>query len=450
MAATPLITALDVGKYLKIVSRGAVYNNLSEDSEIWNRVKKMKAGPAEGRENRFNLRSGYGAAAVGELPLSGGAYPSAHKSTLNEGTMVFKDYACTIELERTILQKALSDMSKYGEPLAEEIRAKTIAMSRLLSYRAYGDGTGAIGEVASSAASSNKVVVTLKSTNTCRGFVGWFEIGDKLVMADTAGTAVSPDAATAYSYMRVDDKDRVANTVTLAAINTSGAQINQSATTNIVAGTLFYRLQQSTNGSIPSVSSISADYNTLSESWCGLESLGQNDGRLVNGITLSGALGGTRFDVGGTAIDSQDFQQAMSQLMIRVGQGRYKYKAPIMAWETLDALVESRETDRRFQSIKDDKRGVEQLGYVHGKNTLIFTPDEFCRKDRIYVLPEGDVLQFYGEDFEWVNPDGKGQKFYLRPNSSGHDRVVRAYMEGSGAFFAVHPAAILTLHNFTV
>lgn len=450
--AVAKIADATIGKYLKIVSKGAVYNNLSEDSEIWSMVKQKKAGPAEGRELRYLVRKGYGAAAAGFLPLDGGAYPEGHQSKIEEGLLHYKDYAVTVEVERTLIAKAISDMSKYGEPLAEELRAKTIALSRLLSYRAFGDGTGTIGEVASAAVSAGDIEITLPSADDAFGFVGWFEFGDKLVTYTQAGAEILPDASTNYDHLEVVDKDRENNKVTLRAIDTSGNTITQVAVTNFAAGQVFYRKQQKTNGNIGDISAIATttDYNTLSESWVGLETFGQKDGRKVNGINQSGALGATRRDVGGTALDSQDFQQLMSQIMIRVGQGRYKYSKPLMAWESLDALIESREGDRRFNSIMDNKRGVAQLGYVHGKNTLIFTPDEFCPKNRIYCLPDADVLQFHGGDFEFVNPDGSGQKFFLKPNGSGHDRTIRSYMEGDGALNCVHPAAIGVLHNFTV
>jgi hypothetical protein len=137
----------------------------------------------------------------------------------------------------------------------------------------------------------------------------------------------------------------------------------------------------------------------------------------------------------------------MSKVRIAVGAGAYKYNKALMAHETLTALIESREVDRRFQSIQDNQRGVAQLGYVAGKDALVFEPDEFCPGKRIYVCPEGDVLQYHGTDFEMTNIDGTKQ--FLKPNSSGHDRVSRMYMEGQGTLACVHAAAIGVIHNFT-
>lgn len=90
------------------------------------------------------------------------------------------------------------------------------------------------------------------------------------------------------------------------------------------------------------------------------------------------------------------------------------------------------------------------MGYVHGNDRIVFMTDEFCQKKRIWVIPEGDVLQFHGADFEFVRPEG-GQRFFLRPSTTGgHFRQVRAYMEGSGALISVHPSAMGVIHNFTL
>lgn len=451
--ATSKVGDLTLGNYLKIVSKGAVYNNLSEDSPIWDLIKKKKKGPAEGRELRYLLRSAYGSAAGGFVPVSGGDYPTAQQATINEGTTQYKDFALTVEVERTLIAKAISDFSKYGEPLAEELRSKTIGLSRILSGSVYGDGTGVIVQALNAGSvvdngSTDRVRFVVDPATTARGFIGWVELGDKLLPKNADGTAAAPTvSAGTFAYYVVVSRDRDAGTVDLQPYDASGTALNATAT-GITAGDVLYRYTQTTFADLSSIGT--TDYNTLSETWAGLESLSADDGRKVNGITMSGALAGTRKSANGLPIDSQDFQQLMSKLMIAVGQGRYKYNKAMMAWETLDALIESRETDRRFNSIQDNKRGVAQLGYQHGKNSLVFEADEFCPKQRIYVMPEGDVVQFHGSDFEFVKPEG-GQKFFLKNASSGggHARSIRAYMEGDGALMSVHSAGIGVLHNFT-
>jgi len=447
-SAVTNLGGLDIGKYLKIISKGGVYNNLPEDSSMWENIQKKKKGADEGRELRYLLRSAYGASAANFVAVGGGAYPNAQKSSLSEGTAQYKDFALTIEVERTIIERAISDFSRYGEPLAEEIRAKTITLSRQLSAAVYADGTGVLAAATGAGTiGSGRIVLPLGTASTSRGFVGWLEYGDRVVVATTAGVQTDPTVSSGtFAWYSVYDKDRANDTVTLQAQNSSGTALTVTAT-NILSTMVILKYGSQLND-LASVATTD-DYNALSYYYPGLQSLAANDGRKVNGINMTGAVKGTQRDVGGQPIDSSDFQKLMSQVKLNVGANRYKYTRAMMAWETLDALVESRETDRRFISIKDNKRGVDVLGYVHGKDTLIFEADEFCPKQAIWCVPEGDVLQFWGSDFEFVEPQA-GQKFMLKPNASGHDRSIRSYMEGHGTLTCVHPAAVGLVTNFTV
>ena len=444
---------LTLGSFLKIVSRGSVYNNLSEDSAIWTYItKNKKKGNAAGRLQKFLLRSAYGASACAFVKPNNGDYPSSHQSTLNEGTAEYKDFALTVEVERTLIQKAFEDFDNYGKPLAEELQAKSTAMSRMLSASVYGDGTGVLAQALDAGSvSGGKTVFNIDTTTSARGFVGWLELGDKVIVKNSDATAANPTVSSGtFDYYTVDAKDRAAGTVTLAAVLTDGTAGSVTAT-GVIAGDFIYKNNQADNGTLSDLSgAISADYNTLSEFWPGLATLSENDARVANGITLSGALGGTRRDAAGDPITSTDFQQLASQLMIAAGGNRYKYKQAMMAYETLDSLIESRETDRRFQSIEDNMRGVKSLGYQAGKHAIMFEADEYCPKQRVYLIPDGDVLQYWGSDFEFVEPV-KGQNTILKPSSNGgFSRNMVSYMEGTGVLISTHSAAIGTIENFVV
>lgn len=448
-SAVTNLGGLDIGKYLKIISKGGVYNNLPEDSAMWENILKKKKGTDEGRELRYLLRSAYGASAANFMAIGGGAFPNAQKSSLNEGTAQYKDFALTIEVQRDVIARAISDFSRYGEPIAEEIRAKTITLSRQLSAAVYADGTGVLAQATGAGTiGSGRITLPIGATSTSRGFIGWLELGDRVVVATLAGVQTDPTVSSGtFAWYSVYDKDRTAGTVVLEAQNSSGTALTVTAT-NILNTMVIYKYGSQIND-LSSVST-SDDYNSLSYYYPGLQSLAASDNRKVNGINMTGAVKGTKRDVGGNPIDSSDFQKLMSQVKLNVGANRYKYTRAMMAWETLDALVESRETDRRFVTIKDNKRGVEGgLAYVHGKDTLAFEADEFCPTQAIWCVPEGDVLQFWGADFEFVEPQA-GQKFFLKPNSSGHDNTIRSYMMGHGTLTCVHPAAVGLITNFTV
>lgn len=441
--------SLDIGKYLKIVSKGGVYNNLSEESAMWKNILKQKKGPDEGREMKYLLRAAYGAAAAGFMALEG-SFPGAQKSNLKEGTAQYKTFGLTLELQRDILARAISDFSLYGEPIAEETRAKTVTLSRQLSASVYADGTGVLAQATGAGTiSSGKVVLPLGSASTSRGFIGWLEMEDKVVVATLAGAQTDPTVSSGtFAWYSVVDKDRAAGTVTLEAQNSSGTALTVTAT-NILNTMVIYKSGAYIND-LASVTS-SDDYNALSRYFPGLRSLAANDNRKVNGINLTGSIKGTKRDVGGNPIDSSDFQKIMSQIKLNTGTGRYKYNRALMAFETMDALVESRETDRRFISVDDDKRGVKGLAYVHGNDTVKFEADEFCPTQSIWICPEGEVLQFWGSDFEFAEPQA-GQKFQFRPTvgGGGHDNILRAYMVGTGTMTCLHPAAVGEISNFTI
>lgn len=437
-----------LGNYLKIVSQNGVYSQLSEQSAMWANILKRKKGPAEGRELRYLLRSSYGIAAAQFVGVSGAvAYPSAQQASVSEGTAYYKDFALTVEVERTLIAKALSDMAKYGEPLAEELKCKTIGMARMLSAAVFQDGTGRIAEVSATAVSGTSLVITCKTGTDDAGHIGWIEYGDKLKCVSTAGVAQAPTLSTGtHSYFVVTNVDRANDQFTITSYDSSDALLAITAANQVGSGDYFIRYGITAND----YASISTnDYGTISEAFVGLHSIAEDDGRKVHGITLSGAIKGTRYSAGGNPIDSTHFQSCLSLVKTAVGEGAYSWKDAIMAPEVLDALVESRETDRRFTTLADNTRGVNGLGYQHGKDKILFVSDEYCPKKRIYMVPAGDVLQFRGSDFEFVKPDG-GQKFFLRPTSSGgHYRSVRAYMEGSGLILCVHPQAIGVVDNFT-
>jgi hypothetical protein len=449
--AVAKVSDLSLGSILKIVSKNGVANNLSEDSAIWQNILKQHVeGDSKGRELRYLIRTAYGSGAGGFLSPDNGAYKSGSQSTISEGTAQWKDYGTTIEVEETLVQKAARDFDSYGRPLVDELDLKVIALSRTLSAAAYADGTGVIAQALDAGSvSSAKTVFNIDPATGARGFVGWLEEGDIVMSVNADGTDAHPTLSSGtFSHYTIDSVDRDNDTVTLQARNTAGTALDITAT-GITAGD--YLVRGKTADTFQDLSSIgSTDYNTLSHAFTGLDSLSENDSRVVNGITLSGNAGGTRQDESGNPIDSQAFQKLMSKLMRRAGKGRYKYDQALMAFETYDSLIESRETDRRFMSVQDDKRGAPGMAYVHMRNNVMFDPDEFCHKKRIYCIPDKGVLQFHGTDFDFVQPNG-ADKFHLRPTgtSAGYDRVVQAFMTGSGALITTHAAGIGCIENFT-
>jgi hypothetical protein len=457
MALSPqtFVGNIDIGTFLKIYSSNGVYNNLSTASDMWKFFLKLKASPAGGRQLKYLLRTGYGPAAVQSLPAgSSGDYPAGARSGLQEGTAEYKDFGLTVNVPRNLLNKTGNDLLQYADPLTEELDAKSIAAARVMSHQSQGDGSGAIGRISSTTAPtvvSARLSITLStaSADAGRSHIGWWMEDDYVKFATEAGVAqdVAVSSGT-VAYYKVESIDQDADQVTLSARNSAGTELTVTTIGTIEDGDYAYRIGTTAND-LTAIGT--ADYNTLSECLVGMESLTANDGRKVNGITHSGAIQGSRRDAGGAAIDSSDFQRVLSLAKRKAGRGRYKYKNAFMFDTVYDALVESRETDRRFQSVEDGKRGVKMLGYQHGADFVEFCPDEFVSKQRVWMLPESkEVLEFHGKDFEIVEPN-KGQKFHLKTSSTGagHQRQVQMYQEGMGVIVVKHAAAIACITNFS-
>lgn len=436
---------LPLGLILQIAFSDGIRNQISTDFRDFEYVKRAKVSGSLPRELRFMFQTSLGAAAIQYADPGAGAgrlFPSSQQVKIQENTAKMKELQATIELEYNLFDRARKSPEKYGQPLEIEINSKMSAAKRRLAADLYGDGTGVMGTIASATALSpaavgGQTVVTLSSSNTAKGHVGFFEYYDLIV----AKTAVGGNSATAVtSVFEVVDKDRTANTVTLKLV--SGTTAAPSA-----AEVLYRAGQPTLNTNLTTLS----DYSLATEVIAGLESLTANDGRIVHGITMAGPTGGSRYDAGGNPLDVKHIQKMLDQVKLAVGQDRYRWKALMMAPESHASLIESRETDRRFQTIEDNKRGVKFFAYQHGNDTLECVTSEYVPQNRIYCMPEtkgGEkVLEFHGSDFETV----KGQDmsdFHLKVGASGYTNAMVSYLLSTGVFICQHPRSIGVIHNF--
>lgn len=448
------ISNLNLGDFLQIAFSEGIRNQISEDFRDWEMVKQVKESDPNGRQINFLFQSSLGAAAVQyRNPNFSSNFPGAQQITSSEHTAVYKELDVTVELEYNLWHRAQKSPAKYAEPLAIEIQSKTIAAKRRLAADLYGDGTGLVARVSSVADDTalDQVVVTLNTANAFSGFVGFAEYGDLLVAHEADGTAATaPTVTGTFAAWQVVDKDRAADTITLKPVDASGVALALTAS-NLANTDYFYRVGQP---SIPDRTAI-ADYGSATEVMPGLESLASKDGRVIHGITMSGANGATVKDGGNVQLDVSMIQAAMDLVKVRVGQGAYSWKKLCMAPEAMAALIESRETDRRFNSVEDSTRGVRKFVYQHGNDALEVYTSEFIPKKRAFALPEnksskGKVLEFHGTDFEAVKMGGMGE-FHLKPSSNGgHERKVVTYMESLQTLICKHPAAIARIENFTI
>lgn len=451
------IDVLRLGTITQIVfSKGVLYQ-ASEDTREWEQVQSLKVSDQAARELRFMLQKSLGPAAsqYRNPGTSNRTFPQASQAIVQEFIAKFKEMNTTLKLEYQLWERALMAKSaKYMEPLALEVQSKATAQKRVLCADFYGDGTGARGTASSideTSIAAGTVVVTLQDTDTARGHVGAFELYDILLPYQTSGSARSATGGTPYGW-QVTDRDFTANTVTFSLIDSNETALTTVTATNLASGDLFYRVGQPT---IPNVSGTVSDYGTASEALVGLDSLAAADGRTVWGITMSGAYKSSLFDAQAATMDVLLFDKSLASGKRRVGQGRYKYKKACMADEVHSQLVDSREADRRFMSVTDNKRGTTFFGYQHRNDLIECYTSEFISKHRVWFLPENGtdgkkVLEFHGSDWKAVKTPG-GQEFHLNAASGGgYTNDIVSYMRGIGVLICRHPAAMIGIRNFTL
>ena len=447
------IDNLQLGKFLQIAFSEGVRSQLSQDFKDWEFVKQQRVSDPQGREIRFLFQRSWGMGAVqARNPNGSNKFPDAQQSSTTEHSAVYKEFDVTIELEYNLLKRLEKSKDvRYADALANEIQSKAIASKRFLAAMFYRDGTGVIATVLTAVdttGAGGSVLITLNTSNSSRGHIGFCELGDLLFNRNSDGSADNPTVVGTFYAWRVKSRSRKLDQVTLEAIDSSGSVLSLTAS-SIDAGDFLYRFGQPT---FPDLTAPVSDYGTVSEEWAGLETLSANDGRVVHGITMSGASAGTVNDAGGNPIDVSQIHELMDSVKINVGQSAYNYRMMMMAPESLASLIESRETDRRFNTVEDGSRGTKKFIYQHLDSSLEAGTSEYCPKKRLYILPDSKsgnkVLEYHGTDFEPVRVGSS--EMFLRPDADGgHQRRISSYMMALGSLICKHPAAIGRLENFT-
>lgn len=457
------ISGLTLGKLLKIMSKGAVYNQLSQAGAMWKQILVYKDGEAKGREHRYEVLTSYGPAAVQFTGYSNSAaFPEGQRSEIVEAIAQFKDFDLTLEYDLSLEDKSGAELVSYSRPLALEMNAKSMYTARLLSSSVMGDGSGVNGIVGSVSVSTanDKITVTLSTSNANadRSHPGWFELGDKYKFAAADSTAHNTinNTATSVAYWKVTRVDQDSAEIDFQPYSAAGALINITTATlgatDPTAADCLYRIGITPND-LTAISS--NDWNTISEAFVGLPSLAANDGRLVNGLTMSGATAGTQRDVDGALLSRKDFQKVLS-LVKRVTGGmtddkELSYSKALMHDIVYDTLVEQAEANRQWFNVTDPSSGVSKIGHKQGKQFVEFDTDEHIPFQRIWILPDQKgPLAFVGHDFKDVKLGGSSQ--FLKPvaGTSQYYKQGMAFMSGAGCMYARHPAAIVQIKNFTL
>lgn len=450
------------GKFLQIAFSDGIRNQISNDFRDWEYIKREKVADPKGREIRFLFQNDLGPSAVQyRNPNFSADFPDAQQASSTEHTAVTKELNATIQIQQNTIERYnMGKELSYADPFVVEMNSKMTAIKRQMSKDLYGDGTGVLGTLAANSATveSGNVRLQLDTTNAARGHVGFFEPAEILVLREADGTATAFDTnlATEPVYWKVVSRRRSDDTVVLQGLDSSFAAVTvASITTQPGAGEVLYKYGQPTGGSSALDLTSISDYGTATEVIPGLESLTADDGRTTHGITMSGTTGGTRHDASDVQIDVSHLESVMNDVKINVGAGQYAWKMAMMAPETYSTFIESRETDRRFNTVEDVKRGAPKFVYIHREDSIEFHGSEYCPKKRMYIMPEakagqGSVIEYHGTDFTPVK-DLEGRSSFLKPSANGgFERRHISYLQGYGTLIAKHPAACAVIENFRI
>jgi len=429
--------------------------NLSSDATAFEMIKKNKVSVPPSKSLEFYIQSGRGPAGVQMAAAGAGALPGVHRASGARRSAFFKTLDATIAVNYDELRRAQeSSQNRFGEPLMIEIDSKRQEVARLISKQVWADGTGVLGTVASSSVSSGQASVVLTETAanlTWAGTIGQFDYDDLLVSCNQDGTVVSPTLSSGTHYAwKVISRDRDNNTVVLASVNSAGTALTVTDT-GLTAEDVFYRVGQST---IADLSSIAVDYSTLTENLVGLDTLAAADGRLINGITMSGATKGTIVDCSSNALNVSYIQKLMSNIKTEVGQNAAKWDNLVMAPEAIDLLINENEGNRFFNTFEDQKRGTRSLFYQHRNDSLEMISDEYIAKNVAYAIPKArfdggrQPLEFGYSEVKMMEVDGKA--FQLNISSGAYQKQLVGFMEGYMVLYSAFPATIGKLSAFTL
>lgn len=455
------IDQLSLGEVLQIAFSKGVRTQISTDFRDYEFVKRAKVSGHAPREIRFYFQNGL-------LPANtqwrnpgttNRTFPRAFQPAADEYTAKMKEANASVELEYNLYERAKQSPEKYAEPLQMILSASMSSTKREMARALWQDGTGVIAQLGASAAAvtspaSDQLEFTLDEGDTSRGHVGYCEYGDILILRTSAGatTALDTNLATEPVYWKVVTKDRATGKVRMQGLTSAFASAGTitSITTQAATGAVFYKYDQPTIPDLTAITS-STDYGTLTETLAGLESLAANDGRTVHGISMTGVTGSSEVDANAAALDLSHFNQVMDKVKIEVGQDRYKWKMACSAPETQSALIESRETDRRFQSWDDNKRGTKVFGIVHRNDQIELYDSEYVHKKRLYILPEtkaGEkVLEYHGTDFATVKAPN-GDDFHMKVSGGEYVNSVVSFLQACCVLICKHPKAIARIRNF--
>lgn len=458
------VSELDLGTFLQTIYSKGIFHQTSRDYSDFDMIKMHNVKIAPGRQYDFQLSTSLAPASTQRRNpgQSDRPFPKGFKIAHKEYTAKFKEIQTTIEVDGQLLARASETPQKYAELWATQAELSLDGARRVMASEIYRDGTGALVHIGSTTdLGGGELEITLaandRDINSATygvSHAGWCEAEDILVAktrASNGTTLVAGDSAGTAAFWEVKTVDPENGKVVVKALDSNYEELAAVGTPPADTEVLF-RFDQQIFPAFDNIDS-TVDLGSVSTPLAGYSALCADDGRKVHGMELEGALAGSQIDAAGAAIDVKFIEQAMNKAKRRVGPTRYTWKKMCTSYQTRSALIESKETDRRFVSVKDNDRGSAEFNYIHGETQLRLGSSEYCPEDAIWMLPEvrssGEkVMEYVGDEMK-VAKYGNMADFHLKVSSGEYVDTVQQFMRGVNLLLCKHPAAVASIVGFT-
>jgi hypothetical protein len=457
------IDSKTMGLLLDIMFTKGARDQLPQTYREFELIKPIRVERTE-RESRSRIQTSRGPARVqAASPGSSTTFPAKQQAVIKELVVKLKEYDAITSIDIELFERLRNASGKAADELAIEMEATMMNLKRRSCIDLFGDGSGIMvrnsGSVTETKGDSTNIdyvdctaalIGATISSVASPGSVTFLELDDILTCSDGKNSAVPPteSSGSAFYGWQVLAIDVDAGTFRVQPVDSSGVLVEDITASNIVDGTCFHRIGD--KGSVARVDSVS-DWGIASNYMVGLESLTATDGRTVHGVAMTGPFKGTRHDGAAALIDLNMIQKAISKAKRAVGEGAFKWDNLVMSYQSFDAFVDSKESDRRFISVDDNTRGSKKFAYQHGNDTLNFLVSEFSPLNRCYAIPtggkSGKVLEMHAKDAQHLKtPDGSS--WHLNVSGGAFEKSYVAFHMMFQQLVCNHPAAIAVLTNF--
>lgn len=352
----------------------------------------------------------------------------------------------------------------YEDPMDAEIYDQQINAKEVILRDWATDGTGALcTSTGAGSIGSGRVTVTVYNNYafaTKPGFIYLMSEGMKLVSGINDGTEQTPTVSSGtFSYWLVESVDYDNNQMVISARDASDSELTVTVT-NLTDLSIFYPASDKAQLSGLLARDAVSDYGNLLH-MPGRQSLGADDSRVVNEVTLTGSYAGTQKDCSGDDLHYTQFNDLLQRGARRVGRSKYDWKTMQASFKAYNHLINLDEGNKIIKHLENE-RGGRSYYYVRGRQKVELVEGRFCPDYEIWFEPslrevKGSSnisrkapVRFLFSGFDFIKDPDSGAMFRYKIKSGTRRKTIESTLQAWGTFVASQNAAILRMYNFGV